>query len=364
MDKPTQDWLVETYESLFDADAFHEQFGKLAATLDSPICALHIEGPGLKNIGFTTGVSIEKIAADYPRFDNLWIERGTSDLLSRGVTHDGWHTPLKQMERTDYHRYLLKPLDIDHSIGVLCDLQPSGVFTMLSISRSRGVGSYNDADVAALQSLRPHLQAITRLYTRAREQEHHVVGLQALLDQDRAARLKLDAQLRIEAANRAALQLLDEADLIRILPDGRLSASTRRPGCLAAAVQSGEPFELMLAGQGGIRRALLSADLLPTEHLSGGFSTAGYLISITMLPQRLGCPDRRLMNLFGLTQREADLAHALARKFTLRAAADAVGMKHETARSHIKRCFDKTRTHSQAELVALLRDILKEKQAR
>ena len=360
MDKATERWLIDTYEAVFDPEGFLEQFQKLAAMHDSPICALHVEGPGLKDIGFTAGVDIEQVARDYPQFDNLWIERGTGDLLARGVTHDGWHTPLEEMERTDYHRYLLKPLDIDHSIGALCDLQSSGVFTMLSISRSRRVGAYQDTDVATLQALRPHLQAITRLYTRAREQDNHAAGLQALLDQERTPRLKLDASLRIEAANRAALRLLEDGDLLRVLSNGQLAASTLGAQRLTTAAQSDAPFEMMLTSPDGDRRALLNADPLQPARQRGHTAQVSYLISITLLRQPLEGPDRRLMNLFELTQREADLAHALARHFTLPAAAEDAGMKHETARSHLKRCFDKTRTRSQAELVALLRDLLRE----
>jgi len=358
VDKATERWLIDTYEAVFDPEGFLEQFQKLAAMHDSPICALHVEGPGLKDIGFTAGVDIEQVARDYPQFDNLWIERGTGDLLARGVTHDGWHTPLEEMERTDYHRYLLKPLDIDHSIGALCDLQSSGVFTMLSISRSRRVGAYQDTDVATLQALRPHLQAITRLYTRAREQDNHAAGLQALLDQERTPRLKLDARLRIDVANQAALRLLSEADLIYLLGNGQLSARTLEPRRFANAAQSGDPFELMLISQDGSRRAILQADPVPAGLLQGATSEPGYLISITVLAQPLDEPGQRLQKALDLTEREADLAHALATTFSLPEAAQLAGMKYETARSHLKRCFDKTSTRSQAELVVLVRDIL------
>ena len=61
-----------------------------------------------------------------------------------------------------------------------------------------------------------------------------------------------------------------------------------------------------------------------------------------------------LIALYGLTQREAMLASRLSTGRTMEKAADDLGMTYQTARSHLRRIFDKTTTSRQAELVMLL----------
>lgn len=61
-----------------------------------------------------------------------------------------------------------------------------------------------------------------------------------------------------------------------------------------------------------------------------------------------------LMQLYGLTPREAELAAALGAGATVKEAAVTLGMRYETARSHLRRVFDKTRTRRQADLMILV----------
>lgn len=353
-------WLIETYESVFDPDAFVEQFRKLAEAHDSPICALHVEAPGEKDFGFTSGVDLNEFASAYPEFDNLWLQRGTADLFSGGITHDGMHTPLWEMERTDYHRYLLKPLDVDHSIGVLCDAQPTGSFMVLALSRSRTAGVYSDESVHQLRALQSHLGAICRLYMRACGEARRAADIQALLDQAPTPRFTLDSRLRVRSANRSAEQLLAEGDLVGLGSEGILSIVDRQAARrFTSRVSRGGPMELMLFARDTGRRAVLQAEPFQPKRLgTGTLHTAGVLVTVAPVPRTLVPPVQRLAGLFGLTLREAEIAYALSTHFNLRAAAEVTGMRYETARSYLKQCFEKTHTSSQVELVSLVRDAL------
>ena len=59
-----------------------------------------------------------------------------------------------------------------------------------------------------------------------------------------------------------------------------------------------------------------------------------------------------LVDLYGLTPAESKLASLLAEGLSLEAAGQALGIRHNTARTHLARVFDKTGTSRQAELVA------------
>jgi DNA-binding CsgD family transcriptional regulator len=61
-----------------------------------------------------------------------------------------------------------------------------------------------------------------------------------------------------------------------------------------------------------------------------------------------------LRTAFGLTEAEAAVAQRIARGEGLPVVAAALGVSPSTARTHLKHTFDKTGTHRQAELAALL----------
>jgi DNA-binding CsgD family transcriptional regulator/PAS domain-containing protein len=351
-------WLAESYESVFDADAFYRQFDRLATAYDSITCALHVEQPRAKQLSFVVGADPGSVAEDYPNFRNLWLERGAEALLGRGVTHDGIHTSVREMERTDYHRYLLKPLGIDHSIGLLCDRFQDGGFSMLSLSRSRRSGPYEDLEVARLNRMRPHFRTLFRLHARAIEQGRRVDRLEAIVARTETPRFQLDARLRVRFANPAAEVILQEADLIFLGPDDVLSIRDRRAAeRFATELQSGSAFELLLVSHQTKRRAVLQLEPLRPLSNPGYRAESGYLATLAPMPRALVAPARRLVSLLGLTPREAELAQGLADTLNLRAAAECAGMRYETARSHLKQCFGKTMTSSQMELVALVRDL-------
>jgi len=65
-----------------------------------------------------------------------------------------------------------------------------------------------------------------------------------------------------------------------------------------------------------------------------------------------------LRRLYFLTQREAEVAIAVARGAGLRTAADALGIGVNTVRTHLQRVFEKTGTSRQAELaITLMRQV-------
>jgi DNA-binding CsgD family transcriptional regulator len=58
--------------------------------------------------------------------------------------------------------------------------------------------------------------------------------------------------------------------------------------------------------------------------------------------------------LYGLTKKEAIVAAKLAEGKPIERLAEELGMRYETARTHLRRIFDKTGTTRQAALVTLL----------
>jgi DNA-binding CsgD family transcriptional regulator len=79
------------------------------------------------------------------------------------------------------------------------------------------------------------------------------------------------------------------------------------------------------------------------------------LLVITFDPEIQQTPPANMLRrMFGLTQAEAEVAVGIACGQRITEIAAERGVKAETVRTHTKTVFGKTRTRSQAELVALL----------
>jgi len=98
------------------------------------------------------------------------------------------------------------------------------------------------------------------------------------------------------------------------------------------------------------------AIVTPIPEKSGSlFITDGrVMISFSDPERRLRLRESALVQAFGLTASEAQLAQALVEYGDLPRAANACGLTPGSARQYIKRIFSKTSTHGQVELVALI----------
>ena len=99
--------------------------------------------------------------------------------------------------------------------------------------------------------------------------------------------------------------------------------------------------------------SVLVSPLHPPVSIFQGIERA-VAIFISDPAQPLSFGSDTLMTLFGLTAAEARLASRLAAGDALETIADELGIAKETARNQVKAVFAKTRTHRQAELVAVL----------
>ena len=61
-----------------------------------------------------------------------------------------------------------------------------------------------------------------------------------------------------------------------------------------------------------------------------------------------------LIDLFGLTRRESEVALTIVAGHGLRAAAQQLGIALTTARTHLQHVFEKTNTRRQSELTSLI----------
>jgi DNA-binding CsgD family transcriptional regulator len=184
--------------------------------------------------------------------------------------------------------------------------------------------------------------------------------LSQLLDQLVVGVILADADARLYYANGEAHGILARCDGLADSPDGLKAATAASTYRLRHALalmgvtvanDSGAPEThcLCLPRPGPSRRAPL---LLTLSALRG---LPGRIAIFIDVPEHLQPVSRvALVEVFGLTPREAALAALLADGHELRDCASILAMGEGTARNHLKHVFEKTMKHSQVALVAQL----------
>jgi DNA-binding CsgD family transcriptional regulator len=277
--------------------------------------------------------------------------------------------PDSEWEATALYNEIIRPADGYHSVNarfrVLGDEAP-----FVNFCRSRRAGPFCSAGKATLQAMLPHFAAALELMHRLQAVQQQNDSLLRLLDQLDSGVILVGAAAEPCFMNRRAAQILAEADGLSVGPTGLLAATPAATRRLRQAIAGVKPddgrsrpslateAQMRLHLPRPSRRPPLLLSLHPVWRLEGATASiprpsVGLFISE---PDVRSPVDREaLADAFRLTPREAAVADLLASGHDLRSIADALTIGVGTARNHLKHVFEKTDTHSQAMLMALLR---------
>jgi DNA-binding CsgD family transcriptional regulator len=161
----------------------------------------------------------------------------------------------------------------------------------------------------------------------------------------------------VVATNRSAREIFEEKDGLElrgsVLHVGDAAASRRLRG-FVASTDAGPLRGGALAIPRKPPRAPLTVLVAPLGGTADrGRAAAVKAVFVSSRERGMETADE-LRRLYDLTPSEAALASILVQGSSLKEAAAELGITDNTARTHLKRIFDKTGTHRQGELVGLL----------
>lgn len=249
----------------------------------------------------------------------------------------------------------------DGAVGIRLDVGPHD---MLHIPIHYPLALADAYDRPAAEVLRRIRGNLGRAITSARR-------LQSALDAEKATAALVcrsndiafivDGGLRIRDANQPALEAFRQGDLILCVRDRitiRHGKADRWLTQLAARLSRGRPADSVARiFRMGDRAIHISVTTIPASATVAPISTSDRLALV--LVQNLRTPSNskgisQLAAAFGLTPAEKRLAVLLAEERTLNQAADELQISRGTARQRLKAIFEKTDTHRQSQLVALM----------
>jgi DNA-binding CsgD family transcriptional regulator/PAS domain-containing protein len=357
--------LERLYDADFSQPCFEPFMHELGQRLQSHVLALHTYdvARSLPTMVNAVGVDAElKERADDTAGDNLWFQRGAAQLLGEGMADDESLVGARELHRSRFHADFLHPADLEHGMGLYLgqDGDDDGSMVVMTINRSGRFGHFTDGERALARALLPHLRNAFALHGRLRGLSASERAYRDTLDRLDQPLVLLTAQGSVAFANERA-QRLEAAGSCLQRRQGRLSAVHPADDALLQAAllrvlsgdTGGEPLAMPLRARDGTISALLT--LCPArDPVFDPWAHDGVAAAIFVRPlaPRLLADDVRAA--FALTPAEFRLAGLLLQGLALEPAAAQLGITKNTVRTQLRGLFEKTGTHRQSELVALL----------
>ena len=345
--------LASLYGGLLEAAPWEGFLRALSAWLDASYATLILTAPGLATPGtiLTPGAD-PQTAEDYA--ESFFASDPFKGLPEGRVTAFAEFLGGEAARDSDFYRDFLAAAGGDQILGM--DLRfETGFEARFRVTRDRSLPDFGVAEREAFQALVPHLRHATRLFERLQFSgaEHGVY--RGAVEQMGVAAIILDRGGRVVRANAVADRLLGEGDGIAVA-DGRLrlkDAAGRKAmdELLKTLDADPAPLRFRIARASGHDLAAIARPVAAPAFMRGGAALA---LFVSDPRQEARLDPEAVRDLFQLTRMEANLAVALASGRSLVNAADALGIAHNTARSHLRSIFAKTGARRQSQLVHLL----------
>jgi DNA-binding CsgD family transcriptional regulator len=353
------------YDAALDQRLWCGIAARIANTFESTSTVLKTHGVGdhVQLVEVTKNFVIapkDQDWADHWHRNDLWVERSLALGMSRVIT-DGDLLPAAEFEKTGFYQDWNRHLGIYHLVGAVfpVDQQTVGV---LGIHRPKEAGAYADADRQRVGQFLPHLNRALRIRKRLGDVALVQHASADALDRLDTAVIIVDAQCCVLHANGLANAVLSKPSHIRVhcgrltFTDPRLDSELVRRVQEATRTAAGKPetpvAALLVDRNGRLPMTVLVTPLRATWDQSGRTPPAAMVFIKD--PENAAPVEKTLRELFGLTRTEAAIAAALAKGQDISLIASSFHISIGTARSHLKMILTKTRTHRQAQLVALI----------
>ena len=279
------------------------------------------------------------------------------------VVCDYMHHSESEMARNEYYDWLTHKYDLKYYIGGALPAV-EGLTGYCSVNRTPGQGHASAADLRLFGLLKQHMGRAMQISIKTHLIELRTATARDALNQLQQGVVVVDGQARIKWMNAFARRLVEDGDGLRA-PGLCLETTFRADSArLAAAIKSAVDAGRAIAEPPGaavvVRRRSGAAPLLllvtPAPRGSPLLETknAAAIVFVTDPELSADQPARHLQAFYGLTEREADLAIALAKGLSPAEYARDSELAINTVRWHVKQIQSKTNAARQSDIVRLV----------
>ena len=366
-ERTTLDLIALIYDAAGDTErwpAFLETFRQASR---SSATNLFVQDLGSQEFSLAAAVGMDpcyqRSYENYYKTRNVYLIHGDHLLRTGSVRLGRAMCPDSIALRSEFYNDWIAPQKQRHGmLGVV--YRRRSLVSMLGGIRFRGAQSFGEEEVSLVKLLMPHLQRAVSLHRRLADLEKQKTAATDALDCWSLGVVLLDNHGRVLLMNRKAEEIMSQRDGLSLAADGLHAALPSEASVLHRLIQDSIATRM---GKGGNSGGAVALSRTSSKRAFNLLVTP--LFSQKALPTQKGAvaaiflsdPDAReetdaelVRQLFDLTPAEAQLTALLISGEDLKHVAQILQVSMNTARTHLKRVFDKTGTTRQAELVRLL----------
>jgi DNA-binding CsgD family transcriptional regulator len=355
------------YDAAGDASRWPAFLEKLGPVINSPANNIFVQD--LHSHGFNLAADDGMDAryrhsyAEYYKTKNIYLIRGNHLLRTGKVYPSQALCPDTVALRSEFYNDWIAPQRQRHGmLGVI--YRKRSIASMIGAIRDRSARPFGEEEVSLVKILMPHLQRAVTLHRRITDLERQKNAVAQAFDHWSLGVILLDAKGRVLLMNRKAEEIANQRDGLTSHADGVRAAQNGESSALRVLIQDAISTRLGHGGRAGGAIALtrpslktplnvLVTPLFPEKGLPAQPGAIAALF-VSDPDVREESDEDVVRRLYALTPAEAALVGRLIAGEDLRRAAETLSVSMNTARTHLKRVFEKTRTKRQAELVQLI----------
>jgi DNA-binding CsgD family transcriptional regulator len=350
------------YDASLDSRRWGEALEMFRVLFQANYVTLILRSPDESNLGMMIAVGVEggdkvtylPYGHSMTPFVNQPVDKvfTVEDLM----TETEWR-------RMPYYQHWCAPLDVFHVMGADISTPNSGKLRF-RITRGEAAPKFSALDRVRCEALLQHLRRALRIHNLIDRSESLGTLYSQAIGRLSVGTLVLDESGKVLEQNLIARELLVANDGLKLV-GGRLEASypsdNRELQQLirsAFARHSGDP--LTVASAMSVSRPSGQVNLgvvvepVPSQEWAEGKGQPSVVVYIRDAAGKSLASTAAAKQLFNLTPAETALSMELANGLSLEEAAEALNIRRNTARAHLRSIFSKTGVRRQTELVRII----------
>ena len=360
--------LVEcVYDAAGDGDfwpAFLESFKRSLSAQAATFFVQDLRGQGLSTVA-SVGIdpSYTRSYEEHYAGKNVYLIRGNHLLSTGRVCPSEMLCPDREALRSDFYNEWIAPQRQRHGLlGVL--FREQSLTSMIGAIRGQNARPFDGDDLSLVRTLVPHLQRAVQLRRLIISLESKEKAVSDALDRWSMGVILLDHEGRVLLMNRSAEAMVRKKDGLTVQADGLHAGLPHETAALRTLIHGAIRTSLGQVSHAGggvtISRAfagrplnLLVTPVVAHQALRVEAGTAAMVFVAD--PEVREETDADLLSLFyDLSHAEARVASLLVHGKSVKEVSEGLQVSLNTARTHLKRIFEKTGTRRQAELMQLI----------